>query len=544
MNLLKSLSCIFLFVLCSITWGEVINVPGDIATIQAGINQATDGDTVLVAEGIYYENINFNGKPIMLGSLFLMDEDTSHISKTIINGSKPSNPDSGTVVYIISGEDTNSVLCGFTITGGSGTNFVWEDIQVRIAGGVLIDSSGAKIVYNKICNNIIDANDRYCYSGGIEAFSLPGMDIIIEANEICYNEVYGDWGGGGGATLSPHGYLLFKNNNVHHNLFESQRAGHGGGIASMGSKTGLKGKIIMIGNRIMNNEVHGSGTGSFGGGYYTEFPDVEMYNNIIAENTAYYGGGLCVLTLWGWADTARVQLVNNTIAHNDADVAGAVWNRQSNVVVLNSILWNPSAKNEIDGLNAVKFEVNFSDVRGGWPYDSDNCDSDPKFIHAENSTGDSLYYCLDEASPCIDAGDSTSKYSDKEDPLIFGYALWPAMGTIRNDMGAYGGTNQLVTAIEYTTEIKQVPEGYILSQNYPNPFNPSTTIEFTLPQPEYTTLKIYNILGAEVATLVSDKLQAGRHTYQFDGSKFASGIYYYQVSAGEFRDVRKMILLR
>ena len=85
---------------------------------------------------------------------------------------------------------------------------------------------------------------------------------------------------------------------------------------------------------------------------------------------------------------------------------------------------------------------------------------------------------------------------------------------------------------------------YHLSQNYPNPFNPSTTIKFTLPHQEFTTLKIYNILGAEVATLVSDKLQAGRHNYKFDGSKLASGIYYYQVIAGEFRDVRKMILLR
>ena len=89
-----------------------------------------------------------------------------------------------------------------------------------------------------------------------------------------------------------------------------------------------------------------------------------------------------------------------------------------------------------------------------------------------------------------------------------------------------------------------LPKKHRLLQNYPNPFNPSTTIEFTLPRPEYTTLKIYNILGAEVATLVSDKLQAGRHTYHFDGSKLASGVYYYQLMAGEFRDVRMMILLR
>ena len=88
------------------------------------------------------------------------------------------------------------------------------------------------------------------------------------------------------------------------------------------------------------------------------------------------------------------------------------------------------------------------------------------------------------------------------------------------------------------------PELFNLIQNYPNPFNPSTTFAFTLPRSEFTTLKIYNILGSEVATLVSDKLQAGRYNYKFDGSNLARGVYYYQVSAGDFRDVKKMILLR
>ena len=88
------------------------------------------------------------------------------------------------------------------------------------------------------------------------------------------------------------------------------------------------------------------------------------------------------------------------------------------------------------------------------------------------------------------------------------------------------------------------PSVFRLHQNYPNPFNPSTTIEFTLPKSEFTTLKVYNILGGEVATLVQDKLQAGNHTCQFDGSHLASGVYLYRTEAGEYIDVRKMILLR
>jgi hypothetical protein len=83
-----------------------------------------------------------------------------------------------------------------------------------------------------------------------------------------------------------------------------------------------------------------------------------------------------------------------------------------------------------------------------------------------------------------------------------------------------------------------------LDQNYPNPFNPLTTIEFTLPKSEHVELKVYNILGKEVATLVSNKLNQGNHTYTFDSKNLASGIYYYQLVAGDFREVKKMILIK
>lgn len=85
---------------------------------------------------------------------------------------------------------------------------------------------------------------------------------------------------------------------------------------------------------------------------------------------------------------------------------------------------------------------------------------------------------------------------------------------------------------------------YYLNQNYPNPFNPSTTIEFTLPKSEFVELKVYNILGKEVSTLVSNKLKSGNHTYTFDGKNLASGIYYYQLVAGDYREVKKMILIK
>ena len=99
----------------------------------------------------------------------------------------------------------------------------------------------------------------------------------------------------------------------------------------------------------------------------------------------------------------------------------------------------------------------------------------------------------------------------------------------------------LISSIPKTS---QSPKNFSLNQNYPNPFNPSTTIKFTLPNPEFVELKVYNILGKEVTTLVSNKLNQGNHTYQFDGKNLASGVYYYQLVAGVYREVKKMILLR
>jgi len=92
-----------------------------------------------------------------------------------------------------------------------------------------------------------------------------------------------------------------------------------------------------------------------------------------------------------------------------------------------------------------------------------------------------------------------------------------------------------------TTEI---PSYYSLAQNYPNPFNPSTTIKFSVPKTTNVALKVYDVLGKEVAVLVNEVKQAGFHTVDFDASHLASGIYFYKIEAGDFNSVKKMILVK
>ena len=89
-----------------------------------------------------------------------------------------------------------------------------------------------------------------------------------------------------------------------------------------------------------------------------------------------------------------------------------------------------------------------------------------------------------------------------------------------------------------------VPLVYTLDQNYPNPFNPSTTIRFTLGTEEIVTLKIFNMLGQEVTTLLHEKLGAGNHIVRFDAAKLTSGVYFYQINAGKFVETKKMLMLK
>jgi hypothetical protein len=90
----------------------------------------------------------------------------------------------------------------------------------------------------------------------------------------------------------------------------------------------------------------------------------------------------------------------------------------------------------------------------------------------------------------------------------------------------------------------KIPDGYVLYQNYPNPFNPITNINFSIASESFVLLKVYDILGKELATLVSDNLKVGNYKVTFDGAKFTSGVYFYRLQAGEFSNVRKMIFIK
>ena len=101
-----------------------------------------------------------------------------------------------------------------------------------------------------------------------------------------------------------------------------------------------------------------------------------------------------------------------------------------------------------------------------------------------------------------------------------------------------------VTSLEKDIKNNLVVERFELSQNYPNPFNPNTTISFAIPGNEFVTLTVYNIVGQQVASLINQELIAGVYKVNFEASNFSSGIYFYTITAGAFKQTRRMTLMK
>jgi hypothetical protein len=176
-----------------------------------------------------------------------------------------------------------------------------------------------------------------------------------------------------------------------------------------------------------------------------------------------------------------------------------------------------------------------------------NITDDPAMHDSLTAINDTLFSCLSFNSPCIDAGHSDTTYFDIEDPQNLGFALWPAMGSLRNDMGAYGGhgsTNILVGVNKGDKKKKNRLSNLNLYQNYPNPFNPITKISWQLPVSCLVNLSIYNITGEKIITLVNRKYPAGFHAIEWVATEFASGVYLYRLEVEDYVETKKMVFMK
>jgi len=115
---------------------------------------------------------------------------------------------------------------------------------------------------------------------------------------------------------------------------------------------------------------------------------------------------------------------------------------------------------------------------------------------------------------------------------------------------AYGCTGAIINGVQYGVILevenheKNIPSEFHLLQNYPNPFNPATTISYSLPTTSFVTLKVYDVIGNEIATLVNEEKSRGIYKIEFNASNITSGIYFYRITTNEFTQTKKMIILK
>jgi len=205
------------------------------SSIQAAIDQSVDGDTILVHPGTYIENINYNGHNIMVGSMFIMTDDTSYISQTLIDGNQ-----NDSVVIFESGEDSTAVLSGFTLTNGAGH---W--IDGWCGGGIFIEDSNPTLEYLQIMGNSVtmagftwpigggiclwvDANPRisnvtisnnYAYEGaGLFILGGNSLDFTSKFNNLTLVNNYAEWYGGCISIVGTNPEFRLKNSICWNNL--------------------------------------------------------------------------------------------------------------------------------------------------------------------------------------------------------------------------------------------------------------------------------------------------------------------------------------
>ncbi len=507
-------------------------------TIQKAADTMTAGDVVYIKAGTYNERV--------------IPKNSGSANNYIVYSAYP-----GDVVTI----DGN----GISLQSDWGGLFHLEEVNyIRITGLRIFNAGNADNnagILVDICNNII-IEKNYTYnttSSGIGIWNCE--NVIIDGNEV---ELACNDGEQECITVAVTNNFEIKNNHVHH-----------GGPGSIGGE-GIDAKDGSSNGKVYNNHVHDFPVKL---GIYIEAWDkhtynIEVYNNLVHNcgadgmtlaseqgglleninvyNNIVYNNKNVGISVTPNGDVPNppmknIKIINNTIYNNGWDLGDESWGggigvdnpNLSDLIIRNNII----SQNLLFQIAIEYYGQNFSidhnlidgfrdelseETRG-----NDYVDGDPLFV---NASGEDFH--LQGSSPAINKGSSidapAQDYDGNQRP--YGSA---------HDIGAFEREQTGVKADPIAGKISN----FKLFQNYPNPFNPETKIEYELPISSFVEITIYNLQGELITYLIKGNQTAGIYQLQWDGRNLknfpvSSGVYLYQIKAGEFVSAKKMTLLR
>jgi hypothetical protein len=375
----------------------------------------------------------------------------------------------------------------------------------RFGGAICTNINKLLVSHCIFRNNITYSTDIYTTSGGaINIFSNPTIEFCeFTENKSSWGAAICIWG----SNIHP----LIKNNYFHHNI------GHG--TIDVGSWDGSNTSPLLINNVIANNHSNGCATPdghgilhfSNGGG------KTVLINNTIVNNTCDGPGG-AIFTNYA---SATPLLINNIIYGNTP--AQVRFNVSSGLDFYNCLI-----EGGREGFTGAAFTGDY-----------ENCvDADPLFVSSND-------YHLQDISPCIGAGIDSIQigtlWYNCPPNCYYGNIRPNPVGSMP-DIGAC--ESELGNPTDIKEELNQLPTKFTLEQNYPNPFNPTTTIKYSVPKLSFVTLKIYDVLGSGVESLVNEEKPAGTYELIWNAANLSSGVYFYQLKAGSYVETKKMILIR
>jgi hypothetical protein len=392
--------------------------------------------------------------------------------------------------------------------------------------------AGIRIVVSdfiKIKHNICSEN----YKWGI--FTGFTDDILIEGNSCSYSE-------------DEHGIYVSNSSDrptiINNHSFNNNGCGiHMNGDLSMGDD-GIISNAIVAGNIIHDNGV--------GGGSAINMDcvqDSKIYNNLLYNNHAT---GIAMYQIDGAEGSKNNKIFNNTIIHpSDGRWAILVVNASTGNTIYNNILINKhsfrgsicldeeSKPGFVSDYNLVVNRLSDDDGNSNMSLTSWQAmgyDTHSQIVQDENiifvNPANSDYHLLQTSQP---TNIGTSLVSSVVNVDLDGITRPQGSGY---DIGAYEFTPTTPVDEEYTVN------DFKLYQNYPNPFNPSTSIQYAIGDRQFVQIKVYDVLGAEVATLVSEYKSAGKYEVKFNTEELSTGIYFYRLKAGEYLETKKMILIK